>query len=69
MSTTPRPKPQIGPEIAEHNQLFERPVGVFHDDMVGMERVEVVDQLVPAAPLYRLAAIVAESTDAPPACL
>ena len=36
-------------------------MGDLHDDMVGVERVQIVDQPVPAALLDRLAAIVAET--------
>ena len=55
------PEADLRAQALEGGQFLGRPVGDLHDDMIDMERVQIVDQPVPTALLDRLAAIVAET--------
>ena len=48
-------------QVLERRQFLARAVRAFQHDVVGMQRVQVVHQLVPGALLHRLPAVVAEA--------
>jgi hypothetical protein len=54
-------EPDVLAQFLEHGELLRRAVRAFHDDVVDLQRVQVVDQLRPAASLDRLPAVVAEA--------
>src|SRR5262245_55654508 len=48
--------PDLRAQIPEHRQLLDRPVRAFHDDVVDVQRVEIIDELAARTALHRLPA-------------
>ena len=44
------PEADLRAQIAEHRELLGRPVRGLHDDVIDMQRVEIIDQLAPTCP-------------------